>query len=121
MQPATKYNLFNMLVSVVAKAYSLFDITLIFVGGISEILISFSATFFMIVDSIFKRMSLERPSTNADRSSFTSLVNFAISCTFLSALCELAIIKIDKTDKRIISHQFLNESSLIRNFPRNML
>ena len=67
---------------------------MILVGGVSEGLIPFSAILVVMVDSIFKRIRLERRSTNSLRSSRTSLLSLAISCTFRSALWELAIMTI---------------------------
>ena len=83
----------------------------------SEGNISLGANFLITEDSIFNFISLERPSTKAERNSFTSSFNLAISYTFRSALCELAIIMTPKNDRKMINLQFLNESSLIRNVP----
>ena len=75
----------------------------------------------MTDDSIFKPIKYFRPSMKADRSSFTSLLSFAISCTFLSALCELAIITIARMDTKMINRQFLKASSLTKKVPFRML
>ncbi len=75
----------------------------------------------MTFDSILRRINLVRPSKNMDRISFTSFFNLAISYTFLSALCELAIMIIDKAEIKRMNLQFLNESSLTKNVPFNML
>lgn len=80
-----------------------------------------SANFFMTEDSIFNFINFERPSTKAERNSLTSSFNFAILYTFLSALCELAIMITARNDKKSINLQFLNESSLIKIFPLKML
>ena len=78
MVPETTYNLFNMLFSVVAT-YFICDFTMIFWGGISDILSPSSATFSVIVDSILRRINWERPSTNFDRKSLTLLLILAMS------------------------------------------
>lgn len=83
--------------------------------------ISFSAIFSTIPDSIFSRINFDLPSTNAERHSFTSLLSLAISYTFLSALCELAIMIMAKKEMKRMILQFLKESSLIKNVPFKML
>ena len=49
------------------------------VGGASEGIIPLGASLALTFDSIFKRMSFDRPSTKSDRSSLTSSLSCAIS------------------------------------------
>lgn len=78
------------------------------------------AIFLVTVLSIFISINLERPSTNSLRNSLTSLFSFAISCTLLSALCELPIITIANIVQNTIKRQFFTASSLMRNLPFKM-
>lgn len=77
----------------------------------------FSFIFNSTTDSFLSSMSFFLPSTNADRNSFASLFNLAILWTFLSALCELAIITNASDEIKRIILQFLNASSLTKKVP----
>ena len=98
MQPASKYNLFNMFFSVTAKAYCCCDFTIIFVGGFKEMMIGW--------DKKRKRSHLQDAfQARYGKDHFTILFDLDSELEVLLNANGLSIVELSTSEDKVTSNQ----------------
>ena len=98
-----------------------FEAIKIFTGGVLEGTIPLSLRRLRTTDSNLSSIKSDLFCTYKERNAFTSSFNFAMWCTFRSALCELAIVIMARAEKNKIKRHFLKAPSLTKKVPFKML